>query len=505
MRPTARLLALPALLLAIVLPGCGGGGGDSGSALGDSLAYLPKDTPFAVSIDTDVEGDQYQSLGKLIKQFPFGNQAVQSLREQLEQSSNGHLDYEDDVKPLLGNPFVVGATDPRSFTSGDSDDFIGAIRAKDGDKLADVLKRSGAKETGEKSGAKVYENGGSVFAIEGDTLVVADSRQSLEAALERHDGDDHLGEDAFDKSQDGLPSKALVRLYADVQNLLRSDPDTVEARKIPWVSALRTLGLTGVAENDGLVFQFNLKTEGDLTDEDLPLASGDDAPQVVEKNGQINFGIRDPGQIVRFAESAAQAVNPQSFGQYEQAKRQIERRQNVDFDRDVIEQLSGDMSVNLAVDGTYGVRATLKDPAAFKRTLAKIAPILPAFAEGAGGGKVALSRPKPGQDFYALAQANGSSIVFGVVDDAFVLSNRPRTAGTLSAASPQDVEGAKGSFVLSADAEQIAKAVLAQAGPQLGLGGALGGSLFTGPLGDLNGSITSSTDGLRGKVSLGID
>jgi hypothetical protein len=225
----------------------------------------------------------------------------------------------------------------------------------------------------------------------------------------------------------------------------------------------------------------------------------------VEKNGQINFGIRDPGQIVRFAESAAQAVNPQSFGQFEQAKRQIERRQNVDFDKDVIDQLSGDMSVNLAVDGTYGVRAALKDPAAFKRTLAKIAPILPAFAEGAGGGKVALSRPKPGQDFYALAQANGSSIVFGVVDDAFVLSNRPRTAGTLSAASPQDVEGAKGSFVLSADAEQIAKAVLAQAGPQLGLGGALGGSLFTGPLGDLNGSITSSTDGLRGKISLGID
>src|SRR5262245_22931776 len=103
MRWTARVLALPALLLAIALAGCGGGS-DSGSALDNALGYLPKDAPFAVAIATDVDGDQYRALGKLIGRFPFGRQALQSLQDQIE-AGDSNLDYEDDVKPLLGNPF----------------------------------------------------------------------------------------------------------------------------------------------------------------------------------------------------------------------------------------------------------------------------------------------------------------------------------------------------------------------------------------------------------------
>jgi Protein of unknown function (DUF3352) len=503
MRRVALLLGIPALLLAIALAGCGGGS-DSGSALDDALGYLPKDTPFAVAIDTDVEGDQYQALGKLIRQFPFGQQALQSLQQQIE-SGDSNLDYEDDIKPLLGNPFVVGAPDASGFVEGGGENFIGAIQAKDGDKLEDVLKKSGAKEVGDKSGAKIYENSGSTFAIQDDVLVVADTRKSLEAAIDTHEGDDHFDEDTFNKALDGLPDKALARVYADVQGLLQADPDTKDAQKVEWVSALRTLGLTAVAESDSLAFEFNLKTEGDLSDEDLPIAAGDKTPQIVDKQGQINFGIRDPGQIIRFAEAAGQAVDPRGFGQYEAGKRQIEKRLGVSVDDDLIDQLSGNVSVNVAIDGTYGVRAELKDPAAFKRTLAKVADILPSVAEGAGAGITGLSKPKAGQDFYALAQRDGDSIVFGVVDDVFVLSNSPAAAGKLASDSPSDVPGTEGSVVMSADAEQVAKQALAQIGPQLGIGGALGGSLFTGPLGDLIGSVSASPDGLKGKVTLGID
>jgi hypothetical protein len=500
---TARLLVLPALLLAIALAGCGGGGG-SGSALDEALGYLPKDTPFAVAIDTDVEGGQYDALNKLIRKFPFGQQALQSLQQEIE-SGDSNLSYEDDVKPLLGNPFVVGSPDPAGFVQSGGENFIGAIQAKDGGKLEDVLKKSGAKEVGEKSGAKIYENGGSTFAIKDDVLVVADTRKTLEAAIDTHEGDDHFDEDTFNKSLEGLPESALIRLYVDVQGLLQADPSTKDAQKVKWVSALRTLGLTGVAESDSLDFQFDLKTEGDLSDDDLPIAAGDESPQIVEQPGQISFGIRDPGQIVRFAEAAGQAIDPQGFGQYAAGKTQIEKQLGVDVDKDLVDQLSGDVSVNLAVDGTYGVRAEVKDPAAFKRTLAKVAPILPSVAQGAGAGVTGLSKPKAGNPFYALAQPDGSSIVFGVVDDVFVLSNKPVAAAALAKATPSDVSGAEGSVVLSADAEQVAKRALAQLGPQLGFGGALGGTLFTGPLGDLTGSMSASPDGLKGKVSLGID
>ena len=95
--------------------------------------------------------------------------------------------------------------------------------------------------------------------------------------------------------------------------------------------------------------------------------------------------------------------------------------------------------------------------------------------------------------------------MFGVVTRAFVLANDPARAGLLGSATPRDVEGAKGSVVLRADAEKLAGQLLGRLGPQLGLGGAFGGRLLTGPLGDLTGSIQSDTDGLRGKFRLEIE
>ena len=84
------------------------------SALDSALSYLPKDAPFAVAIDTDLDGDQYKALQASLEKFPFGGQIKDSLRQQLEQGSN--VDFDDDVKPVLGNPFVVGGTDAPLFT-----------------------------------------------------------------------------------------------------------------------------------------------------------------------------------------------------------------------------------------------------------------------------------------------------------------------------------------------------------------------------------------------------
>ena len=71
MRPPARFLVVLACLLALAgLSACGSDSG-SGSALDNSLGYLPKDAPFAVAVDTDVDGSQIQNLDKLVKKFPL--------------------------------------------------------------------------------------------------------------------------------------------------------------------------------------------------------------------------------------------------------------------------------------------------------------------------------------------------------------------------------------------------------------------------------------------------
>jgi Protein of unknown function (DUF3352) len=500
-----RLLTIPLVLLAVLIAGCGGGG-DSGSALDSALSYLPKDAPFAVAIDTDLDGDQYQALQDLIKKFPFGGQLQDSLRQQLEQGSN--VDFNDDVKPILGNPLVVGGTGTPLITSSSGGaGFVGAMQAKDQGALDDLIDKTKPKKTGEESGATIYEANGTVFAVKDDTVIFAGDAQQLTQALKRADGDDHLDEDTFNDGLNGLPENALARVYANLEALLKSDPGAADALNIKWVAALRTLGATVVAKSDSIDVDFRVRTDGDLTDADLPIAPGDEAPDVIKRDGEVGLGIRDLAHIVKFAESAGQAVDPAGFGDYAKAKATIDKQLGVSLDDDLIGQLTGDVAASISLDGKFGVRAELKDPQAFKRTLAKVADVLPSFAEGAGFGKVTLVKPKGGQKFYALTQPDGDRVVFGVVDDVLVVANDPARADELASAQPTAVPGAKGSVVLSADAQQIVNRLLGQFGPALGLGdlGGLGGALFTRPLGDLNGSMSASADELRGKFTLAID
>ena len=498
----ALAILLPALVLLVAA--CGGGD-ESGSALGDSLAYLPKDTPVAVAIDTDVQGDQYNALGKLVDRFPFGDQIKGAVVQQLEQSSGG-LSFNDDIRPVLGNPLVVGAGSAQAIT-GESSDFVVAGKAKDKGALDDLIDKLAPKKVGEASGATIYQDGNSFTAVKDDMVVSANDESQLKAALERADGDDHLSEDTFNQALEGLPDSALARVYTDIEALLKSDPGSVDARKVKWIGALRKLGLTVSAKSDSVDVDFRARTEGDLTDADLPIAPGDESPPVIKRPGEIGVGIRDLAHIVRFAENAGQAINPAGFGDYARAKATIDKQLGISLDDDLIGQLTGNVSASVAPGRGFGLRSELKDPQAFRRTLAKVADVLPSFAEGAGFGKMTLTKPRAGEGFYVLRQADGDSIVFGVTGDVLVVASDVVRARAVASTDPTDVPGASGSVVVGADAERLVGSFLQRYGSALGIPdvGALGTGLLTRPLGDLNGSVSASTSELRGKFTLAIE
>src|ERR687893_199420 len=441
-----RLLAFMAsvLVCALLAAGCNGDE-SSGGALESSLAYVPPDTPFAVAIDTDVEGDQYQALDDVLGRFPNGDSLGRMLQGQIEQGADG-VSYEDDVRPLLGNPFVVSATDPASFIDeSEDDDFVAAIQVADTDALDGLIEKTEAREDGEVAGATVYEDEGTVFAVEDDMVVIGGTRDLLEAALERADGDDHLDVDTFERSLEGLPEQALARIYVDLQSLLEQDPETEAARQVQWISALRTFGMTASAADDAVEVEFNLRTDsGELSEEDLPLAAGDEAAQVVRIPGEVGFGLRDPSQVIAFFESTFQTIDPAGFGEYQTGKQAISQ-----------------------------------------------------LGTGLGVTDVA-----PRGNLFEARLEDGGRFVFGVRDGVFVAGRDAARAGAMASREPEDASGAEGSLVMSADAEQVALQVLRQVAPELGLGGIFGGGLFARPLDELNGSVATSTDGMRGSVSL---
>ena len=97
---------------AIAVAGCGGDSDSGSGPLDNALGYLPDDAPLVITIDTDVEGSQFKAIQEIADKFPFSDQVKGQLQQRLE---SGDVSYEDDVKPLLGNEFVVGATDVNSI------------------------------------------------------------------------------------------------------------------------------------------------------------------------------------------------------------------------------------------------------------------------------------------------------------------------------------------------------------------------------------------------------
>lgn len=445
-------MARLALLLTIILAsfaGCGddegGGGGGTGTPLGNALAYVPKGSPFVVAISTDVEGSQYGSLQKIGERFPFSGLVKERLEDSLMM---GKLDYEKDLKPALGNEFVVAAADPRTFVSDDEsddagEDFVGAIEAKDGKALDALVKKSDVKKAGEASGATLYEsNDGSISAIDGETLVVAGDRKDLEEALARHDGEDHVTTEEFEKAVEGLPEESLFRSYFDLAVLLETDPEAKEALKVPYLAAAETFGLSASATDDSVTFDFRLATGGgELSPEDLPLASGPDSPEVLDSTGRINLGIRDPGQLLTFGEAAGQAVDPSGFGDYNAGKEAFESRVGIDIEEDLLGALESDAAISISpITRDFEMLAKVSDPGEFKRTLDKIGPALKQY---------------------------GSRVTYALKGDTFLLTTKGDDSPDLGVdAETSPVEGAEGAFSMKADAEELAGGVAERMGPQ---------------------------------------
>jgi len=479
------------------LGGCGGNtAGGAASPLDNALGYLPEDAPLVVSIDTDVKGDQFDAVNKVLDKFPFGDSVKKSVTNLVAQEG-GAL---KGIEPLLGNEFVVGATDARSLAGGSGDeDFIGAIQAKSKGKLAKAVKAGKSQRAGVRSGATLYkDDDGTLFAVKGDVLVVAGSDKLLEFALKQREAAGRLTEGTFDKATAGLPKNALLRVGGDLQKLLASDPAAAAARRVKWVNALRTFGVTVSFSGSEADLGLHVNTDSrDLTEADVPIATGTSSPSIVGRASDLVAGIRNPSHIIDFAEAAAQATDPAGFGDYAKVRRAVEKQAGVSIQHDLLDELEKNLSITFGPKGRWGARARVKNPEAFAKSLAKLGRKLPEVAQSVVDKKLGYAKPKLGGDYYAVSTADGDSVVYGVIHGVFVLANDPTLASQLSSEGTKAVPGTLGSVAVKGDAGRLVQQLLDL--------GQLGNSVVAGPLGDLTGSISADTSGVTGTFKLGFD
>jgi hypothetical protein len=487
-RATCLLLALAAL--ALVASGCGSSK-STGSGLDTALGYVPKGAPLVVAIDTDSDGGQWQQVDKLIGRFPFGGQVKQQFKNGF--NSRAGLDYDRDFKPLLGGDFVVAIT--AASAPGDPTPYVVAWKVGDEDAARRLAEKNGKKVDSIEGADTFQTTSGRLTAIKDGTLVSAGNTDALAAALKRPAGE-HMSEQEFTDSLGDLEKDSLVRAVGNFQVLL-SGPEAAAARKVKFLNALRTFGLTLRAEPDGIEYSFRAETAGGLRDGDLPLPPGAESAPVVRRAGEVGFGIRNPAQIWSFGQSVARITDPAGYAKFTREKAQLSKQLGVNVDRDLVGQLTGNAALSVGIDGAFALRADLRDPAAAARTLRKAAPRLVQVGKKRGK-SLGLSTPKGGQGFYALATPNGKKIVFGVVGKSFVLATDAARAAQFAGESPSTVPGAKGSLVIASDARSLANAVAKQRGQ------GVAAQIVTAALGDLIGSVEAEPGGITGSLKLHI-
>src|SRR5690348_15256658 len=118
-RRLVLFLGALASLCALVVAGCGSSSSSTSvpSPLATELSYLPADSPFVITVETDPNSTAIQGVQDLIGRFPLAGFGVQALRSKLAQLG---IDYSSEVKPLLGNPIalsIVGAVPSTSSSN----------------------------------------------------------------------------------------------------------------------------------------------------------------------------------------------------------------------------------------------------------------------------------------------------------------------------------------------------------------------------------------------------
>jgi hypothetical protein len=481
-----RLLAI-ALLSVLVLAGCGSASSSSPSAStirSTELSYFPSGSPFVMSVATDPSSTAVKQGNALVARFPLATFGEGALIAKLRQYG---IDYQSDLRPLLGNPVMLGAAAP-TLTGLGSNAFLAVWVAKDAGKLSALLKKlPGLHSTGSHGGATLYqESAGTTVAVSGATLVLGASADEVGSALNRHASGSGISSTAFSAAFAGLPQNGLMQMFGSLSGVL-SSASSAKSRRVPWVAALRGYAASVTASASGLSFQYRLDTSGGaLTPAQLPVAAGTTAPSLAGSL-PITVGIKDPAQIFTFAENAEQLSSPAGYAAFQKRQAAVRAKTGVDL-TSLVKLLTGDLALTSDTHTTMG-RVATSDPAAAARVLAKLMTAPRSVFNKAtvvtklGGGFYALKEPKQ----TITVGVTGGQLVAGKAS----VADLSAFAGAPATPAP----GAKGSVAFRVALSDLLHVALKKAPPQIV-------QTILSQLGNITGWTAASPSALTGTATL---
>jgi hypothetical protein len=228
----ARLLVAPLLVSLALVVGCGGSEQGAASGGESAASIVPATVPVYVSIDTDVESDQWRQADELLGKFPGRERLLAKIREAL---SGEGVDFERDVEGALGPIVDVAVLDVEA----DEPTVVGLTQPEDEAKFQALLRKGD-----DPAVSRVIE----------DWTAFSDSEDALDRFEAARGGDSLADSEEFVDAMGKLPEEALAKLYVNGDALSgvirRSAPGTLP---LPTVSGKLVSAAAALeAEEDGV-------------------------------------------------------------------------------------------------------------------------------------------------------------------------------------------------------------------------------------------------------------
>jgi hypothetical protein len=474
------------LLAAALLAGCGSSASAPKKADPTSVAlsYFPSGTPFVLTAATDPNSAAAKQSQTLESKLPVIGFAKATLIARLQGLG---INYQADVRPLLGNPIAIGATTP-TLSGGASSQFLGAWVTKSAGKLKALITKLHLPASGSHDGAQLYSAGGAAFAVDGATVLIGASPATVDAALDRHargggvSGAERASETA------GLPSGSALEAFGSLANVL-SSPRSAKARRVPWVAAIRGYGVAVSSTSSGLAITYRLDTTGGpLTSAELPIA-GRTTPPNLAGDLPIQVAMRDPAQVALFAERAEQATSPASYGKFLAREAKSKRKTRLDLNS-LVGQLTGDLIIESDPHTTIG-RATVSNPTVAARDLRKL------VAAPNGLFKASTRFNSLGGGLYRLKTPR-MALTVGVIDGQLVVGKAtPAQIRSFASAPRTPASAGSGSLVFKIALAELVRSKLKHPA-------AAAEQAVLNLLGDVTGSSSASPSALSGNATLSL-
>lgn len=482
--------ALAAAVAIVLLAGCGSSSSPAANPVTTELSYFPANSPFVLSVQTDPQSAAVKGGQALAARFPLATFGETALMSKLDQLG---LDYQSDIRPLFGNPVMVGANGA-TLTGTQSNNYLIVWVTKDSAKLADLMKKvyPSAQSTSH-DGAKVYSNGGPAAAVDDATLVFGPSTAAVDQALDRHAQSSGFTQSNYSSLVSGLPQDSLIQTFGDLTTVLHQ-PTAAKARRVPWVAAFRGYGASVSAASTGLTFSYHLDTNhpdttgASLTSAEVPFATGTATPALAGLLPVV-AGIQNPSHIVQWVESVERVTSPVAYAKFQAREAAVRKKTGADVNT-LIGLLTGNLIVASDLRTTMA-RAQVTDANTASSTLAKLvtAPKL-VFSH-------ATSVSKLGGGFYGINQPSGT-VTLGVVGNQIVVGKATPARLRAFAASPTaPATGAQGSVAFRVGLATILRVAIKQSPPQVARS-------ILNQLGDITGWVSATTSGINGSATIAV-